>query len=182
MTEDKDFKRIVRDRAARTGESYQRARQQLRGEPADDLDAIEAVAWPDWPDAVRREGDRIADLALRMADGKPAATGSVMSPELRADASMVDREAARPDATEETKMRASALADQLDRLASVARQNADPPRQDEDDLARRINGRLAVALVARAKCRAALELNARDHVARQAYDQLTRIAARLVKR
>lgn len=30
MTEDRDFKRLVRDRAARTGESYQRARQQLR--------------------------------------------------------------------------------------------------------------------------------------------------------
>ena len=30
MTEDRDFKRLVRERAARTGESYQRARQQLR--------------------------------------------------------------------------------------------------------------------------------------------------------
>jgi hypothetical protein len=30
MTDDRDFKRLVRDRAARTGESYQRARQQLR--------------------------------------------------------------------------------------------------------------------------------------------------------
>lgn len=30
MTEDRDFKHLVRERAARTGESYQRARQQLR--------------------------------------------------------------------------------------------------------------------------------------------------------
>lgn len=30
MTEDRDFKRLVRERAERTGESYQRARQQLR--------------------------------------------------------------------------------------------------------------------------------------------------------
>jgi translation initiation factor IF-2 len=34
MTEDRDFKKVVRERSAKTGESYQAARRQLEGRPA----------------------------------------------------------------------------------------------------------------------------------------------------
>jgi translation initiation factor IF-2 len=34
MTEDRDFKKVVRQRSAKTGESYQAARRQLEGRPA----------------------------------------------------------------------------------------------------------------------------------------------------
>jgi len=33
MTEDRDFKKVVRERSAKTGESYQTARRQLEGPP-----------------------------------------------------------------------------------------------------------------------------------------------------
>lgn len=43
MTEDRDFKRVVRERAAKTGESYQAARRQLEGQGPSFSARVEAL-------------------------------------------------------------------------------------------------------------------------------------------
>ena len=67
MTEDRDFKRLVRDRAARTGESYQRARQQLRP-PTHDVVSVDHAPLDD---EFRRTG--IVKLTGVFSDERAAA-------------------------------------------------------------------------------------------------------------
>ena len=46
MTDDKDFKKLVRQRAAKTGESYRAAREQLR--PSEPKALALAEKWMEW--------------------------------------------------------------------------------------------------------------------------------------
>jgi hypothetical protein len=79
MTKGKGFKRFVRRRAAASGESYQRTRQRL-DDAGPDVAIADVLSNED-----RAHGRRLADLALRMADGKPPA-GPPMWPALPGDA------------------------------------------------------------------------------------------------
>lgn len=185
MTKDKDFKRLVRERAQRSGESYQRSRRTLRPEAEvaiAKLDEIEDAAAP-WTEEELRFAGYVTALALRVADGKAGSQGPSWTPELselvrkQAEAADVARA---PGATPTDKSRAQALQDDVDRLAEDLRK-AQKRWTPDEHLSRLIDGRLRVVLIARARCRELLDLNPRDPVAREAHDKLSTIATQLLE-
>jgi hypothetical protein len=184
MTKDRDFKRLVRARADRSGESYQRSRQAMRPDTVDswkELDEVVDEASP-WTDEEQSAGTAIAELALRMADGKPTMPGPPWTQELsELVRAMVDaNERARAsEATATDTLRAETLRGDVERLAAELHR-AQPLSTPDEYLSVRIGGRLRVALAARARCRALLELNPRDPVAREAHDKLSVLAVQVL--
>jgi hypothetical protein len=167
MTKNKGFKRFIRRRAAATGESYQRTRQRL-AEPTDrDVRSEDD----------RARGRRLADLALRAADGKPVAFAPP-PPGLRdlmQAAHRAQREASEPDAPPSLREHAARLSDELAVAVEEANRTA-APISTVDYLARRVQRDDAALAVAMQICREAIERNQRDVVAHDALSLLEQVA------
>jgi hypothetical protein len=189
MTEDRDFKDLVRERAAKTGESYQQAWRHLRGagaEPVDamrdraeQLDLLEAERSSAWVAADFEGGRQLADLALRMADGKPVAPGLVIPHHLRElweEVRAATANAASPGADRAAIDERDALRQRYEMLVSRYRAEHEAPTPEEY-LRERSQLSLDRVLIARRKCSQLLELNPRDMVALNAYERLSELAA-----
>ena len=139
MTANKGFKRRVRARAARTGESYQAAMHRLLAQskepnpvtdtpsPTDTVRlALHAMAVGPWlptADALRAQGDRIVDAIGRSADGGARLAvfpeNALASPHKR----HVSRSAPELDEADWTKVDWAELRVQLGRIAAAAREH-----------------------------------------------------------
>jgi predicted amidohydrolase len=138
MTAKKGFKRRVRARAARTGESYQSASHRLLAQakepipvtepsPSDTvrlaLHALGVGPWLPTADALHAQGDRIVDAIARSAEGGARIAAfpenALAAPHKR----HVSRSAPDLDEADWTKVDWAALRHELDRVAAAARQH-----------------------------------------------------------
>lgn len=173
VTKDRDFKKVVREEAQRTGSSYQRTREMLEtaagAEERSDVEEFTPIE-----SAV---GQRVADLALRLADGKPVVPGPPWTSELSElmRAALAARDAADAPTASSREMEAAAQAAQ--RFEEARRRlDAQPLPSAEGHLNDVIGGRTRVALAGADACRRLLDLNPADRVARQAMQLLLHIA------
>ena len=165
MTKDRDFKKVVRAEAKRSGLTYQQARDAVEAGMPDEQ---QPVADPEFSPVELAVAKRAADLALRIADGKPIAASGDPAEELdnlRWAAGVVREAAAWPDVS---------TAESLPLEGTAGFGTASCPA--ERRLLDAIGNRRRVALAAAASCRSLLDLNPHDQVATTAMRLLLRIA------
>ena len=163
MTKDRDFKRVVRQTAKRTGEPYQRTRAALDDAGAHQIEQATGLA--------------VAQLALRMADGKPTMPPLPWTDEMREvqRAALEAAEVAQLDgASAIDRERARHLRAEFARLSAEARASA-PERTPTTYIEATIAGRIEVARVAAGECHRLLALNPRDRVAAAASELLAAV-------